>query len=153
MSKRKVVVDVDAEVFDTKTFVEKYQCPGCVSGPYPDCYKKDTVGEGCDNHGLGTSLGLGMHIALGLPKGFCRAYLKIKDFVLIFDTFEKWLVEYEQDKFNVPVWKYLDEHGNTLIRLYQPRLNNGMVHIIKGNVMDKVNAVHTLTKEELEAMD
>jgi hypothetical protein len=94
-----------------------------------------------------------MSIALGLPKGFCRAYQKIKDFVFIFETFEQWIAEYGQDKFNVPVWKYLDEHGNTLIRLFQPRLNNGMVHVIKGDVMDKVTAVHTLTKEELEAMN
>jgi hypothetical protein len=134
--------------------VKEYQCPGCVCGPYPECYKKDDLGVGCGGHVLGTSLGLDMHIALGLPKGFCRGYQKVKDFVFIFDTLEQKEDAFgEYNKFNVAVWKHLDSSGNTLVRCYQPRINNGMVHVIKGDVMGRIEAMYTLSVDDLEAMD
>jgi len=73
---------------DVKTLVEEYQCPGCGNGPYPKCFEKG-IGEGCKNHCVGTSLGLDMKFALGLPKGFCRSYQKSKDFVFIFESLEQ----------------------------------------------------------------
>jgi len=119
----------------------------------PKCFEK-SIGEGCKNHCVGTSLGLNMKFALGLPKGFCRSYQKSKDFVFIFESLEQKNEHFGgYDKFNVAVWKYLDKNGNTLVRCFQPRLNNGIVHVFKGNVIDLIEANYTPTTEELEAMD
>lgn len=66
--------------------VEKFQCPGCVSGSDTTCgnyvpvtqsgFSDDAKASWCDGHTLGTSLfgSTGMlHMALGLPKGFNRS--------------------------------------------------------------------------------
>ena len=133
--------------------VKEYQCPGCVNGPYPECYTKAEYGGGCGAHCLGTSLGLHTPIALGLPRGFCRSGDGKTKYIFIFDSLEQLKEQFgEYDKFNVPVWKHLDEHSNTLIRMFQPRLNYNVVHIIKGDVMDKISANYTITAEELAQM-
>ena len=57
-----------------KKMIEEFQCPGCVAGgdiECGECKLKDEHGYVCcGGHVLGTMLGLGNNIALGLPKGF-----------------------------------------------------------------------------------
>ena len=56
------------------------------------------------------------------------------------------------DMFNIPVWKYLDEHGNTLVRGIMPRRNEPFLHIYIGNCIDKINCLE-ITKQNIDEMD
>ena len=60
--------------------------------------------------------------------------------------------EIEFTKWNIPVWKQLDKHGNTLVRGLRPRLNEPFVVIILGNHLDKIDC-YEVTKEDCEYMD
>jgi len=56
------------------------------------------------------------------------------------------------DNFNVPCWKHLDKHGNTLVRGLKPRLNMPFLHIYLGDVRDQVECLE-ITKEDIDNMD
>lgn len=129
--------------------IECYQCPGCVCGMDISCYKK---GEGlaCVKHVAGTRLfpyvGL---IFLGLPVGFCRLGQVEETEISIFACFaDGW----GYNKFNVPVWKHLDEHGNTLVRGISPRVNQPWIHIFIGDCLNKIDCLE-ITSEDISEMD
>jgi len=129
--------------------VQEYQCSGCVNGSYPDCYK--TGGNlACDSHCAGTmaSGGIGRFF-LGLPKGFCRLGFCDKTKISIFEHIKD---GWGYDKFNVPVWKYLDKHGNTIVRGMCPRINAPWIHIYLGDFLKDINCLE-ITQEDIESMD
>lgn len=131
--------------------VKEYQCPGCVCGSDPyGCYKNEH-GDGieCTKHVVGTSVtGVGVFF-LGMPTGFNKLgpneKLKIK-------IFEKFTDVFDYDKFNVPVWKHLDKHGNTIVRGLMPRINFPFLHIILENCIDKVECIE-ITEKDCGVMD
>jgi len=131
--------------------VEEFQCPGCVHGGDTHChlYKPSKeMGKGgmCEGHVLGTMLGLGNSIALGLPKGFNkpgydyaaeppRAKTKMRIRLWTDGTKPKW------DHLNVPVW-YLERDGLLFVRTFMPRINLGIVDVIDGGSSNLVpNAI------------
>jgi hypothetical protein len=144
-----------------------YQCPGCVNGPAPSCYKKDSVGSGCSKHGPGTFMeGVGK-ILLGMEKGFNRVgpigwpYLGI----YIFETPEQLLGDTSPqslstsfknnglyDNFNVPVWMYLDEHGNTIVRGLRPRINTPFLNVLLWDARENIHCFE-ITKAIIDSMD
>jgi len=129
--------------------VQEYQCPGCVNGPYPDCYKTNE-NLACDAHCAGTMIapGIGL-IFLGLPKGFNRLGVSGKSKIYLFESPEK---GWEYNKFNVPVWRHLDKHGNTLVRGMCPRLNDPWIHIFLGNHMASISC-YEITSQDIDEMD
>ena len=107
--------------------IEKYQCSGCVAGHGISCFKPNEIsgGVGCGKHLAGTLImGIGS-IFLGLPKGFNRLGLSDKMKPIIFNNIKEFIESDwgEYNKFNVPVWKHLDNNGYTLVRGFMPRKN------------------------------
>ena len=128
-----------------KELVELYQCPGCVCGSDYSCYAKG-FSHACEKHVAGTTImGLGK-IALGFPKGFNR----VGDGVQIDIFLNKGAFEY--NALNVPVWKRLDENGNTLVRGLSPRINKTFLHVYQGDVMAKIDCFE-VTDDFLAAID
>lgn len=129
--------------------VETYQCPGCVCGHDITCYEKSEGSIACKKHVAGTIIfpAVGKFF-LGLPKGFCRIG-DTKMVIEIFESFEKF---WGYDWLNVPVWKHLDEHGNTLIRGLMPRINEPFLHIFMGDMRDKIDC-KKITQKELDKID
>lgn len=114
--------------------VEQFQCPGCVCGHDTECgrFMLDTkYGATCSSHVLGTfMLGVGC-LALGLPKGFCRAGWERGEHrnqmaIRLWEGGEmpKW------DRFNVPVWA-LERDGYLFVRTFSPRNNQTFVDVIE----------------------
>jgi len=133
-----------------KKIIETYQCPGCVTGGDTSCYEKGDNLE-CSKHGSGTlGSGIGMFY-LGLPKAFCRiGFIKQESFCLyIFENIEK---GWGYDKFNIPVWKHLDKHGNTLVRGLSPRINHPFLHIFIGDYLKEIDCLE-ITQEDIDEMD
>ena len=129
--------------------IQNYQCSGCVNGPYPDCF---VVGQdhACVRHIPGTMMM--PHIGcvfLGLPNGFNRLG-KCEDMKI--NIFKSLDGGWDYNKFNVPVWKRLDEHGNTLVRGISPRINKPWIHIFLEDVMDQVDCIE-ITREDIDSMD
>jgi hypothetical protein len=138
---------------NVKKAIKEYQCSGCISGHDPvesGCFKQCDTGCGCGAHHAGTfMMGIGK-LFLGLPKGFNRLG-DINDMhPYIFEDFLKDWGEY--NKFNIPVWKHLDENGNTIVRGLQPRLNTPFIHIHLGDHRDKINCIE-ITNEDISEMD
>lgn len=128
--------------------VQEYQCPGCVNGPYPVCFKEDSVGIGCSSHCAGTSIGT-RRLFLGMPRGFCYVG-PWRDMPLnIFDTIPK---GWEYNKFNIPAWKHLDTNGNTLVRGLCPRINKPFLHVILGDQLSAINCIE-ITAIDIDGMD
>lgn len=132
-----------------KKAVEEYQCPGCVCGHDTTCYQEKSGSEACGKHVAGTMImGLGQ-IFLGMPKGFNRVGpsegMKINIFRELKDG-------WGFDFLNVPVWKFKDEHGNTLVRGIQPRTSSPFLHIFLTDCMQEINCME-ITEKELEAID
>lgn len=128
--------------------VENYQCAGCVNGSFPECYKKHVWGSGCDNHTAGTHLsGIGK-IFMGLPKGFNRLGPNTQTRVIIHEKYDATLY----DKWNIPVWKFLDENHNTILRVISPRTNMTSVHVILENCMGQIKC-QAVNKKMHDFMD
>lgn len=112
-------------------------------------------GTGCSSHYPGTmQLGAGT-LALGLPRGFCRYGPTATDPIEIFNGWDH-LEEASPNLttiFSVPVWKHLDEHGNTIVRWFSPRTNCGWSNVILGNVLDKMPNAIEITQEQIDSMD
>lgn len=134
---------------EIKKFIENYQCPGCVCGSDISCVES---GDGleCGKHVPGTMVypGVGT-IFLGLGTGFNRVgsvnEMRIK-------CFNKPSDGWGFDKYNVPVWKYLDDKGNTIVRGMSPRINAPFLHIFLGNHIDEIECLE-ITNEDLDGMD
>ena len=139
-----------------KDLISTYQCPGCMQGPEPESCPAFRQGEsGCLGHCVGT-LGFGQgRLFLGLPKGFNRLGTSKSDTFQIYESAAAFDDAIDPDKavFNVVVWKYLDENGNTLIRLYSPRINYGCAMVIRGDHLDKFPAALLITDELIGSMD
>ena len=131
---------------EIKKAVELYQCPGCVCGFNIECFKPAHSGIGCGKHVAGTMISNIGAIFLGLPNGFNRLGESTALIPEIFDS------RPDFDKFNIPVWKYLDENGNTLVRGLRPRLNRGFVHIYLGDRRKEIDC-QEITQDEISAMD
>jgi hypothetical protein len=136
--------------------VKEYQCSGCVDGPALECFKASTEKEEwqCVAHVPGTMIGSPYGIStvfLGLPKGFDKlGPLPPKDMKIhIFKTLaEGW----GYNMFNVPVWKYKNAAGHTLVRGLRPRTNHPFIHIFLEDCRDKIACLE-LTDEDRNAMD
>lgn len=130
-------------------FIEEYQCPGCARGSDKSCYVSENDMLECTKHAAGTTTpGIGSFF-LGMPTGFNRLGSKDK---LKINIFAKLTDGWGYSKFNVPVWKYLDEHGNTLVRGLCPRINNPFLHIFLENCIDKIDCLE-ITKDDMNVMD
>lgn len=139
-----------------KKAVERYQCSGCISGCNIKCYEPTIPGDGdgCGKHFSGTTIiGIGK-VFLGLPKGFNRLGHLHNMKPLIFKSFNDFTETgwSNYDKFNITVWKHLDEHGNTLVRGMIPRKNETFLHIFLENCIDKINCLE-ISQEDIEEMD
>lgn len=139
---------------NAKKAIEEYQCPGCVNGPYEECYQKDGLGIGCGKHCPGTRIMpfIGK-IFLGLPNGFNRLGPDEQLKMYIYGSFAAFEYNWGPfDKFNVPCWKYKDEHGNVIVRGYQPKRNQGFIIVFLCNCLDKIYCIE-ITKEDIAEMD
>jgi len=145
-----------------KEAINEYQCPGCSVGTYLKngctAFKKRSWSESCDAHSAGTFIGLFIKIFLGMPKGFNRTGVGLDDKTRltldIFKSFDEiWGNDGKPyDEWNIPVWKYLDENGNTLVRGLTPRNNAPFLHVILENCMDRIDCFE-VTKQMVEEMD
>lgn len=133
--------------------IKDYQCPGCISGPYPDCFEQQDGSIGCGKHRAGTMAlpGIGK-LFLGLPKGFCRLGQQRDMQPYIFESLEQQHKQWEYDCFNIPVWKYKNEKGHILVRGYMPRVNTGFLHIILKGDIDEINCLE-ITEKDIAEMD
>jgi hypothetical protein len=133
--------------------IREYQCPGCCDGCEPEEAPESPMGVGCKKHHPGT-IGSGMgSIFLGMPKGFNRLGHFDSMRLQIYESYQQKMQGYgDYDKFNVPCWKYLDEHGNTLVRGLSPRINMPFLHVILEDCRDNINC-REIFKEDLDKMD
>lgn len=136
---------------NAKNAIENYQCSGCVYGSDISCFtSNENGGVGCGKHHAGTMvIGIGQ-IFLGMPKGFDRLGFDNAMKPNIYKSFEE--CEWKFNKFNIPVWKYLNEEGHTLVRGICPRRSYPFIHIYLENCIDKIDCLE-LTKEDIEGMD
>lgn len=131
-----------------KEAIEEYQCSGCALGHNIDCFEPCNTGCGCGKHLAGTLFFPIGKVFLGLPIGFNRLGKDDKMKPFIFEDLKRG----KYDKFNVPVWKYLDKNNNTIIRGLHPRLNIPFIHIILKNCVDEINC-ELITDKDREEMD
>jgi hypothetical protein len=136
--------------------VERYQCSGCISGSNMSCFKENTSagGIGCGEHFSGTIISSVGKVFLGLPKGFNRlGHLETMK-PIIFKTFKDFTESgwKEYNNFNRPVWKHLDEQGNTLVRGLMPRRNEPFLHIFLENCISQIDCLE-ISKEDIQDMD
>jgi hypothetical protein len=130
--------------------IEEYQCSGCVSGSDIECFKNHDGGIGCGKHHAGTiAPGIG-NFFLGMPKGFDRLGENTKMKPYMFENWESF--DWGYDKFNIPVWKFKNENGHTLVRGMMPRRNESFIHIILEDCIDKIEC-RELTQEDIDEMD
>ncbi len=131
-----------------KKAIGEYQCSGCVNGPALSCFEKTEFGVGCGKHIAGTIIPPFGYVFLGLPKGFNRLGPKNDMKPFIYDKLED---QWTFNKFNVPVWKYKNEHGHTLVRYLQPRNNNPGLSIFLEDCLDKIDCLE-ISKEDVDFM-
>lgn len=131
-----------------KKAIETYQCPGCGCGSDISCYKKGYYLE-CASHVVVTTISCIGRVLLGMPKGFDRLGHCDKTKITIFENFED---GWGYNMYNIPVWKYLDRNGNTLIRGISPRTNYPWIHIFIGNHTAKISCLE-ITQKNVDEMD
>ena len=100
-----------------KELITQYMCPGCMSGQGSDCpmYNYKASAYNCSSAHPGTFMSDAGALFLGFPAGFTRRGPQ-KDFKPeLFESWEAFQKTYGYDKFNIPVWKHLDDqaHGGT----------------------------------------
>ena len=125
--------------------VERFQCPGCVCGGNTECgsYRFTEEERRCVGHVLGTMIGLGNSIALGLPKGFNKPGLdfsnpnRIRARNTIDVRFWAFGEEPGWDHLNVPVWA-MEQDGFLFVRTFAPRVNMSWVDVIEGGTLEMV---------------
>jgi hypothetical protein len=147
---------------DKNEAILEYQCPGCTNGPSLSCVTECDKGIGCGSHCSGTTIIPLGSVFLGMPKGFNRVGSAEKMPLHIFASYDDFCKDWGRntvngyaegyDMWNVPVWKFLDQHGNTLVRGLSPRTNGTFLHVILGDCRDKINCLE-ITKELQEKMD
>jgi hypothetical protein len=136
--------------------VETYQCPGCTNGPNPQtCPSALITDVGCAKHSPGTlEFGAGT-FALGLPKGFCRFGPTPVSPIEVYESYGHLIKLHSTltTKFSLPVWKHLDEHGNTIVRWFSARTNYGWSSVILGDCREQLPFALEITAEDIEGMD
>lgn len=134
-----------------KLAIEEYQCSGCVSGcDVEECFEANPSGGiGCGRHHSGTLIPSIGKIFLGMPKGFDRLGPHEKMKVQIFQNLDE---GWGFDKFNIPVWKYKNKIGHTLVRGIMPRRNEPFVHIFLEDCMDRIEC-QEITEDDINGMD
>lgn len=136
--------------------VAEYQCPGCMHGPKaPECPKYIESPDGCKSHAPGTMMTTAGWLALGLPKGFHRFGPRDAKQIEVYSSYESMMAGNSNlsSIYSVPVWKYLDEHGNTIMRWYSPRINSGWSLVVCGDCRDKFPNAIEITAKEISEMD
>jgi len=133
-------------------WIKEYQCSGCIRS-CEETIKGNNIGTGCgcQEHQAGTLTVYG-NLFLGLPKGFNRlgTYKEFRPH--IFETFESFEKQFGYEKFNVPVWKFKNEHSHTLVRGLSPRLCQPFIHIILEDCIDKIECLE-LFQDDIDKMD
>lgn len=137
--------------------IERYQCSGCISGSDTSCFKENKIsgGIGCGNHFSGTIISGGVgKIFLGLPNGFNRLGQSKDMKPTIFRSFKDFIDSDwgKYDNFNVPVWKHLDKHGNTIVRGLMPRRNEPFLHIFLENCVSQIHCIE-ISQDDIKNMD
>lgn len=139
-----------------KELVERFQCPGCVAGSDTDCgvYKYEPYELRCVNHVIGTQLGLGNHVAIGLPKGFNKpGFVSPGDGTRNKIDVRLWTrgTAPEWDHLNVPVWA-MEQDGFLFVRTFAPRVNMSWVDVIEGGTLDMVSTAINVSRfaEEID---
>lgn len=131
--------------------IKTYQVPGDIGDFDETNFEIQEGGYGWKDHHPATyASGIGK-IYLGMPKGFNRLGEFTDMDLMIFKDYEQFS-SFFKPPFNLPVWKFLDEHKNTLVRGLMPRINRPFICVILGNCLDKINC-YELTKEDQEGMD
>lgn len=130
-------------------FIKEYQCPGCVCSD-SNCYKPtDDKNISCFYHITGSYIpGVGK-VFLGLPKGFNTLGPMNKQPISIYKKFKD---GFGYDRFNIPVWKYLNENGHTIVRGISPRINSPFIHIFLEDCMNKIDCLK-ITNKDIKEMD
>ena len=131
---------------ELKNAIENYQCPGCILGSNTSCFEKG-YGDGCGKHHAGTYIGMIGKIFLGMPVGFNRLGIAEETELRIWDGFDN-----NYDKFNVPVWKYLNKSGHTIVRGIQPRTNVPFIDVFLTDCMDNIDCI-TISDDDIQNMD
>ena len=96
-----------------------------------------------------------------MPKGFNRLGHENEMPLHIFESYDSFLKDWKRitmlgtessgyDDWNVPVWKFLDEHGNTLVRGLSPRVNSPFLHVILGDCRDRIPCIKIPKKIQKE---
>lgn len=134
-----------------KSAIKEYQCSGCVCGSDTSCFEPNEMGGvGCGKHVAGTRASYIGSFFLGMPKGFNRlgGFENMKP--NIYETFES--SEWEFNKWNVPVWKYLSKEGHTFVRGFMPRRCEPFIHVYLEDCRDKIDCLE-ITQEDVDYMD
>ena len=124
--------------------IRRFQCEDCEvfdPGVFPDCFVQYIHGLGCGRH-VASQKG-DQTIFKGLPAGFNRMGTQPPDTCefLIFDTLDRMESDWEEvDAYSIVVaWKYLyKEAACTLMRLYRPRFNEGVIVLVLEDCMSRV---------------
>ena len=90
-----------------------------------------------------------------MPKGFNRVGACPEIKIFIFKSIKDDLFAFDwggYDKFNIPVWKYLDKHGNTIVRGLSPRNTYSFMHIFLKNELANINCLE-ITQKDIEGID
>ena len=85
-------------------------------------------------------------------KSIGRKWFVVESSVVGWMDRERFSLEDGYDQFNVPVWKYLNEHGHTLVRGLSPRTNVPFIHVHLYDCMKDVNCME-VSQEMLDGMD
>lgn len=132
--------------------IETYQVPGAVGNFDPINYNGQIGACGWDDHVAGTRYtGVGKFF-LGMPRGFNRVGIYEDMKLLIFGSYEQYNEYFDKKTYNVPAWKHLDEHKNTLVRGLMPRRNEPFLCVIIGNCIKQIDCLE-ISKKEIEEMD
>ena len=136
---------------NVKSAIEEYQCPGCAKGcEVSSCFEpsESQYGESCGGHYPGTfTTGVG-RIYLGLPKGFNRLGKQDDMSIRIWNTYK----DGTYNMWNVPVWKYKNEKGHTIVRGIMPRRNEAFLDIFLEDCLDQIEC-QNITLDQIEDMD
>lgn len=141
--------------------VMDYQVPGCVNEtPTKDNISQQGIGVEWSDHVPGTTIFPNVgNIFLGMPKLFSRlgifdGHNEEKMKINIFEDWDNFneCFDHGYNKFNVPVWKYLNDKSHTFIRGLMPRINRPFLHVILENVIDKIDC-YEITEEDMATSD
>ncbi len=128
--------------------IEEFQCPGCVCGSDTSCGIFEIANENsnrCGGHVLGTMMGLGNSVALGLPSGFNKPGIAYdnssKESLGARNTMDIrfWLKgnHPDWDDLNLPVLA-LEKDGFLFVRTFAPRINVCWVDVIQAGELKLV---------------